>query len=448
MKKYLEFINKNRQRFLNELREYIEIESTALNKKGIETIVSKLFQRIKDLGAKVKIVKIKDSNPFILAEIGNGKKTLLIYDHYDVMPASINDGWLYPPFQLTIKGKQLFGRGLADNKGHLTLRLQAIETVLKNIDQIPIKIKLVIEGEEEIGSPHIHEFSDKYRDFLSKADLCLWESGDVDDKGAPQMFLGMKGIAYFLLSSKMGKSDLHSGYASLVDSAVWRLIYALKSLRNDQGEVLITDLINEIEPPDKFNMQLIKKYPWSKEEVLKSLGRKKFLNNQNKKEKILQRHYFGVTCNICGIWAGSTGQNELKTVLPNSAFAKIDFRLVNNIDSKKVKKYLLDHLKNNGFGDIKVQEIINEPVATTDHNNGNFKKAVSIIEKSYNKKVTITPYAKGSGPMYYIASRFNVPAIQLGAQTLDSNIHGQNENITIDNYFNALKATVELILKL
>lgn len=444
------YLKKNKNKFLSELADYIKIKSVATNKKEVNEIVLKISKKLKKLKAKVKIVNLNQSNPFILAELGEGKKTLLIYDHYDVMSEGDLENWSTPPFELTEKSGILYGRGLADNKGHLILRMQAIESVLDIYKKLPIKIKFVIEGEEEIGSPHIHQFSDKFSTFLRQSNLCLWESGDVDEKESPQMFLGMKGIAYFLLSCQLGRNDLHSGYASLVDSAVWRLVLALNSLRDKNGNVLIPDLIKKIKPPSNFEVNLIKKNSISKKDLLNSLGRRNFLKKNDNKNilEILTNHYYGVTCNICGIWSGSIDKKEIKTVLPNQAFAKIDFRLVKNIDSKKVLSYLKKHLNKNGFSDIDVKELINEPVAYTDYKNKYFQKALEIISSSYKKKVFIAPYAKGSGPMYYIASRFNVPCIQLGAQTISSNIHGPNENITTSNYFKALKATINLITKL
>lgn len=439
------YIKKNRSFFIKELSDFIKIESIASNKNQVEKAVNFLSYKLKKIGFRIQIIKIKKSNPFIIGEIGEGKKTILIYDHYDVMSAGNLNEWTTPPFTLTQKNDVLYGRGLADNKGHLMLRLQAIDTILKNRKKLPIKIKFVIEGEEEIGSPHIHKFSDKYSSFLKDADLCLWESGDVDERGRPNMFLGMKGIAYFLLSCQIGKNDLHSGYATLVESAAWRLVQALNTLRDKNGKVLIKNLIKKIKKPDNYIKKLIKENPVQINQLLASLGKDNLLSQKTKEEEVLLDHFYGISCNICGIWSGSINE-EIKTILPNKAFAKIDFRLVEKIDSKKVKKYLISHLRKQGFNDINVKEIINEPVAVTNHNNKNFKKAISIIEQSYGKKVIITPYAKGSGPMYYIASKFKVPSIQLGAQMLNSNIHGPNENIKVDNYFKALQATIDLIV--
>lgn len=442
------YIKKNQKNFLKDLSNFIEIKSVAGKYKEIKKITRLIIQRLKKIGFKVKIDLLKNSNPFIVAEIGSSKKSILIYDHYDVVPADYDEGWKYNPFNLTIKNEFLYGRGLADNKGHLILRLQAIETIINHLKKVPVKIKWVIEGEEEIGSPHIKDFSKKYQDFLKENDLCLWESGDVDEEDNPHMFLGMKGISYLLLSCEIGKNDLHSGFASLVDSPVWQLIHALKTIRDDKGNILVPEILKMIQPPDKFHLNLIKKYPLNKDKLLQQLGRDYFLKNETAKEKILLNHFFGVTCNICGIFAGSIKKEEIKTVLPNKAFAKIDFRLIEKIDCKKIKNIIYQHLKKNGYQNINIEELITEPVAITDYKNRYFKKAIKIIEKSYNKKVVISPYAKGSGPMYYIASKFNVPCIQLGAQNPGSNIHGPNENIKLKDYFKALQATIDLIMNL
>jgi len=443
-----DYIKKNRRYFIEELSDFISIRSIATEKEKIKLIVKKLVNKFEKLNFKTKIVNINNSNPFILAESGEGERTLLIYDHYDVMSEGDIKYWKTPPFQLIKKNGYWYGRGLADNKGHLVLRLQAIESVLKIFKKLPIKIKFLIEGEEEIGSPHIHKFSEKFADFLRRSDLCLWESGDIGENGAPQMFLGMKGIAYFLLSCTLGKKDLHSGYASLVDSAAWRLIYALSTIRDTKGNILIDKLNKEKVYPEDFELNLIKKQKISLKELLNSLGHKRFLGQRKLKTEVLINHYFGLTCNICGIWSGTVNKNEIKTILPHKAFAKIDFRLVKNIDSKKVFSYLKNHFSKNGFFDIEIKELISEPVAYTDYKNVVFQKAVKIISQSYGKEVEISPYAKGSGPMYYVASQFGIPCIQLGAQRISSNIHGPNENIKESDYFKALKAMTDLVVNL
>lgn len=445
---FSDFLNKNQKDLIKDLSSFIEIKSIANNYSEIKKIVKLIILRLKKLGFKVKIDVLNNSNPFIIAEFGSGKKSLLIYDHYDVMSADPINEWKYNPFKLTQEKEFLYGRGLADNKGHLILRLQAIETIFKLLKRIPIKIKWIIEGEEEIGSPHIKDLSNKYQDFLKKNDLCLWESGDVDEKGNPHMFLGMKGIAYFLLTCEVGKNDLHSGFASLVDSAVWRLIHALKTIRDDKGNILIPEILKKIKPPNNYYLKLIKKYPLNKKKLLEQLGKNYFLKNEKSKEKILLNHFFGITCNICGISAGSTKKNEIKTILPHKAYAKIDFRLVENVDCKKISKIISRHFKKNGYKDIKIKELITEPVAITNYKNKYFKKALKIIERSFCKKIILSPYAKGSGPMYYVASKFKVPCIQLGAQNPASNIHGPNENIKIEDYFKAMQATIDLIMNL
>ncbi len=447
-RRFEQMLSEKKSSFLKELFELLEFPTLSQDKKEAEKCVKWLVEKLKELRFKTKIIKIKNSNPFILAEAGEGKRTLLIYDHYDVMPPGDLSLWKFLPFKPTIRNGRIFARGVADNKGHLMLRIQAIRIVEEILGKLPIKVKFLIEGEEELGSPHISQLSTHYGFWWKNADLCLWESGDINEDGTPRIFLGMKGISYLLLSVKQGNKDIHSGFASLVDSPVWRLVLALATMRNTEGEVLIDELNRLVKKPSSVEKRMLRTLNWDLDGMLRALGRKKFLGGRRNEVEVLRRHFYGLTCNICGISAGSTNREELKTVLPCEAYAKIDFRLVDGVDSGLVKNYVRKHLKKNGFSDIRVKELASLPVAKTDFQNKVFQIALKIIEKSFGKKPMIIPYAKGSGPMYYIASRFKIPCIQLGAQTLDSAIHGPNENISVDNYFKALRATIDLILNL
>lgn len=438
-------IKKNRQKYLDELFDLLKVPSITKDKKATKHAARLLTKKFKSLGFDTKVIKIGKSNPYILAKTGNGSKKIVIYNHYDVQPIEPLNLWRSDPFDPVIRGGKIYARGVADNKANLMLRIQAIE-VIKRVSKnnIPLEIVFLVEGEEETGSPNIGHFCRKYGRHWQDSNFCLWESGRQTEDGNPVVELGKKGIAYFLLSCTNGAKDIHSRNASLVDSAVWRLVHALSTLRDVNGNVTIDGLNRLIKPPTKKEIELIRKEKIDIQAELSSIGRKRPLVDTNSKNKILTRHYFSNTCNICGIWSGTTNKEDVKTIIPNQAYAKIDLRLVSDVDSKKIKGMIQKHLKKRGYSDIEVEEMAEIPVGKSNIENKDLRRAISIISKSSKKEVVVRPTAKGSGPYYYTASQYNIPVVELGADYPGSSVHGPNENIRVRDYFKALERTATL----
>ena len=211
--------------------DFLRQPSVAATGQGIVEMAALTARRLASLGADVKIVPTEgDAPPVVWAELGEGDKTLLIYNHYDVQPAEPFDLWISPPFEPTIRDGLLFARGASDDKGELVTRIHAIEAWQATQGKLPFKIKWLVEGEEEIGSVHLHSWVEKHKDWL-KADGCLWEFGGFDEKGRFELTMGVKGICYVQLRVKTVDHDLHSSLAPLAPNAAWRLLWALNTTR-------------------------------------------------------------------------------------------------------------------------------------------------------------------------------------------------------------------------
>ncbi len=433
---------------IEELKEILKQPSIAAKNQGMQKMAEKIEQKLKELGAETKKIQVENSYPYIYAEIGEGPKTLLIYDHYDVQPCDNIDLWESDPFEPEIRDGKLYARGVSDNKGYFMLRVQAIREILEEDNKLPIKIKFLVEGEEEIGSPNLHTLSEEYGYLWEDADICLWESGGVNENDEPEMALGQKGITYIELSCEKGERDLHSGNASFVDSPVWRLVHALSTLRDKNGKVTVPELQKQIKEPTEKEEEIIKNKKWDGDKLLESFGREEFLAGRSKQEEVLNNHYFAGTCNICGIWGGFTELGGIKTVIPNKATAKIDFRLVADQDSTRVADFIRDHLDKNGFDDVKVKELLNEPVSKSDINNPLLQKVVSIIGEGYGTDVQLAVTAGSSGPGYYVASKYNMPIFHLGGGYPGTKAHAPNENVRLEDYFKVIEVTKKVIREL
>src|SRR5215216_8107634 len=188
-------IDANRSRYYDELCMLLRQLSTAAQGLGLEETAAIVVQRLERLGAKVQVLRLPGAAPVVYGSIGSGARTLLVYDHYDVQPPEPLEGWLSPAFEPTMREGKLYARGVADNKGNLMLRLQAIESWLATMGPLPIRINFLIEGEEEIGSVHLEQFCHEHADLL-KADGCLWETGGRNALEQPAINCGAKGICY------------------------------------------------------------------------------------------------------------------------------------------------------------------------------------------------------------------------------------------------------------
>lgn len=371
--------------------------------------------------------------------------TLLIYNHYDVQPAGDEKLWESKPFEPEVRDGHIYARGVADNKGNLLMRLQAIRYYLENYGDLPIRIIYLVEGEEEIGSPNLDALAKAYGHLWKDADLCIWETGGVNEEGSPHTELGMKGVTYLELHSKLGDHDLHSGEASMFESPVWRLVQALNTLRSPEGKVLIDGIREQIKPPAERELQMIKDQMFDLQETLRSEGRDSFLNNEKDKDNILKFHYFEPTCNICGIWGGFMEPGGIKTIIPMEATAKIDLRLVADLDASQIAGMIRAHLDKRGFTDIEVKELIALPVGKTDVNNRFLERSHMLLEEAYGVKPDVTVTSGGSGPFYYIASQFNIPVFHIGALYPANRSHAPNENIRVKDYQKGLSAMLHII---
>ena len=316
----------------------------------------------------------------------------------------------------------------SDDKGELITRIKAVESYLKTFGDVPCNIKFVIEGEEENGSENIEHYLKKYKKKFS-CDGVVWEFGYVDQKNRPIIGLGMKGLLYVELTVKESIRDVHSSFAVIIKNPAWKLVQALNTMRDKNGKILIKGWYDDILPLSKNDIKLIQKEPFDANGFKKEYGVKNFVNNKNPLDakKALAS---GITCNIAGIDSGYTGDGA-KTVLPGSAKVKIDFRLVPNMDPKKLVNLLQKHLLDNGFNDITINVLNAESAARTNPS----EKIVNTVCESTKKifgDFVLNISNAGTGPMHAFAHILSVPCISVGASYIFCRMHSPNEFAKID----------------
>ena len=437
----LKHVDSNINNLISDLQTLIRQPSVSAKNEGIEECAKLVKKLLKKYGLKPEILRLKKGvAPIVYGEIKskqNSTKTLMFYNHYDVQPAEPFDLWDYPPFSGTRKGNKIFGRGATDDKGELITRIKAVEAYLKTTGDVPCNIKFVIEGEEETGSAHIEEYLKKYKKKFS-CNGVIWEFGYVDVKNRPIIGLGMKGLLFVELSIKESIIDAHSSLAVLIKNPAWRLIDAVKTLRDSNGKILIKDWHKEVIPFSKKDLELIRKEPFDENIFKKEFGIKSFVGNK-KGMDVKKALVGGTTCNIAGFISGYTGDGA-KTVLPCKALVKIDFRLVPKMDPKKQVMRLKKHLKSKGFTDVKIKVFHGEAAARTNSSEPFVTQVKEAADKSFGKSILNVSNA-GTGPMYPFIDILKAPCISIGSTYMFSRIHSPNEFARVD----LLKKTTKCI---
>jgi len=440
-----EYIDRNIDRFVEDLRLLCQQPSVSAQNMGINECVSVLEKLMENAGIEVKVFKVKDGNPIVFGELKNknAKKCLGFYNHYDVQPPEPLERWDSPPFKPEIRDGKIYARGVSDNKGNIVARIEAAKAFLDVYGELPVNLKFFVEGEEEIGSIHLARFVRENMELL-RADGYIWEGDGVDAKGRPVITLGAKGILHVEFKAKGPKMDVHSSKAPLVPNPAWRLVWMLSTLKGPDEKIRIPGWYDEVIPPNEKELQLLEEAPFDEEADKRELGLKEYLHGLTGVEsrKVL---IFSPTCNISGFFAGYTGPGT-KTVLPAEATVRVDFRLVEAQKPDFLFEKLKNHLKRNGFEDIEIIKHGAYEAAKTPPDDPFVTRIVKTAKKVYGLKPVVLPSMAATGPFYLIRKWMGIPVASAGGVGYPGSlIHAPNENIRIKDYINSIKYLAALI---
>lgn len=436
-------IEENKELYIQWLVEFCKIPSVAAQGRGMDEAV-KYVEDLFDKELNVSPERLETGGyPVIFCEMpGASERTVSFYNHYDVQPEDPIDLWETPAFEPDVRNGKLFARGVADNKGNLIARMAAVHAILQVQEQLPMNVKFIFEGEEEIGSIHLPELVENYSEKLL-SDGCVWEFGYRDPDGTVQLSLGVKGMLYVELEATGASTDLHSANATIIENPVWRLVWALNTLKDRQERVLIPGFYEEINKITESELQLLDSYQLDGKATLDSLGLKRFLLDLEGKD-LKHKHIYEPTCNICGIDGGYTGEGA-KTVLPAKAKAKLDFRLVPGQDPEKILENLRNYLDQHGFEDITLRKLSSEVAARTQPEETLVHAMKAVTEQVTGKDPNIVPNTPGTGPMHVLCQALGIPSASFGVGNSQSNNHAPNENINVEDYIDGIKMAAVLI---
>lgn len=406
--------------------------SIAAQNVGIAEMADLVENLLRGAGFHTQRLQVQGAPPAIYGELrGRSPYTLLLYNHYDVQPAEPYDLWDSPPFEPTVRDGKLFARGACDNKAEIATRLSAIRALRATHGELPITLRWIIEGEEEIGSPHFEALAARYASLL-QADGALWEGAGFDETGRPEITLGTKGLLYVQLDVQGTAVDAHSGNAPMLPSAAWRLVQALATLKTPDDHVCIPGFYDAVLPPSQAQLAAMAAQEDEDAQLLDLYGISEFAGGLSG-AALRERQAFVPTCNIAGLLSGYTGEGS-KTVLPARAMVKIDFRLVPQQDPQDILAKLQAHLQARGYSDIRVTVFGSAEPVVTPIDEPFVRRMISIAEAFAQKPVSITPIVGGTLPLLGSLRRHvGLPGLCApgNAAYLGSGAHAPNEHIRL-----------------
>lgn len=433
LKQVDKYLENHLSQSITELSALVAQPSVGAQNWGMQECAALTAEMLAKRGFKVEIIPTEGA-PVVFGERkGRSDKTLLFYNHYDVQPPEPLELWETPPFEPSLREGKLYGRGVSDDKSHITSRLFAIDALLDADGELPCNIKFIIEGEEETGSIHLPQLIRENKQKFA-ADACIWEFGGVDHREIPMQYLGLRGICYVELSVETASIDVHSGLGgSIFPNAAWRLTWALSTLKGPDERIRIPGWYDDIIPPTARDRELMAAQPDLAEEYKSRYGVKNFLNGLTGGLELAMAEVFEPTCTICGLTSGYQGPGS-KTVLPAQASAKIDFRIVQGQTIEKCLALLRQHLDAEGFADVQITFLGGGPAAKTDPDDAFVQLVVNSAEEIYESKMEMIPMIGGSGPSYPFVHDLGLPVATAGLGYPDTRAHAPNENIRLDLY--------------
>lgn len=443
MEKILSFIDSHHERYLAELKELLSIPSVSSKREhssDMRRAVEWLSDHMTRIGLQhVRIVETK-GHPLVYADwLGAaGKPTILFYGHYDVQPEEPLDQWQSPPFEATIRGDCLYARGAADDKGQVFIHLKAIEAFLAAGGELPVNIKLLLEGEEEIGSDHLTQFVETHTDELG-ANIVLISDSDMFARDVPSVTYGLRGIAYMEVEVAGPNTDLHSGsFGGSMHNPIQALAEIIASLHDRNGRITVRGMYDDVRPLTKAERIAFKKLPWNDKRYALQYGLKKLYGEKG--FTTLERLWARPTLECNGIWGGYAGEG-VKTVLPSTACAKISMRIVPDQSSATIAKLFEKHIKAIAppTVSVKVRTLNAGEPALTPVDSPGVQAAVSALEKGFGKK-PLYQREGGSIPIVVDFKRMlGIDSVLLGFGVPEENAHAPNEFIVLGNFFGGIK---------
>jgi acetylornithine deacetylase/succinyl-diaminopimelate desuccinylase-like protein len=445
--RYDRYVDRHAQSFAERLQALCRMPSVAARGTGMRATAEAVEQMMQRVGIGTRSFKIGSGYPIIYGECGAGPNAYLIYGHYDVQPVGHLADWSVGPFAASIVDGKLYARGAANSKGDLLARLAAVEAYQKSFGKLPACFRFIVEGEDGLGSPSLYRFTAEHPDLL-QAKGCLWDEGYRDTRERPVISLGFKGITFLELRAHGARTDLHSKWGTIVPNPAWRLVQALSTITSPKGVITIDGFSSHLAPVTEDDLKALRGIELDEAGLKREFRIASWVRSM-KGDALIKEHIFGATCTICGIQTGHTEAGP-KTVLPSTAMARLDFRLVPDLTPELVVGLLRDHLNVRGFKDIEVIELGSAPLAKSSASSSVARATTESALEIYGVPPIVYPMDPSSGPVGAVcgASNPSAPVASFGISYSGSNPHGPDENIRLDDFLQSIKFIGRVIHRL
>ncbi len=439
-----QYIESKHDAHLNELFEFLRIPSVSTkseHKQDIERAAKWVGDQLRAAGMeKVEIVPT-EMHPLVYGESlrASGKPTVLFYGHYDVQPPEPLELWTSPAFEPTVRDGNLYARGTADDKGQVHIHLKALESLRNTGGKLPINVKVMIEGEEEVGSVSLWDFVQANRPRL-KADALVVSDTSMLARGVPSITYGLRGLNYYQIEISGPAQDLHSGvFGGAVPNPLTILCELFAKLHDKNFRIAIPGFYDDVAPLSRAERKALNALPWKEKEFRKTVGAPGLCGEKG--YSIVEQVWVRPTLELNGIWGGYTGEGS-KTVIPSKAYAKFSTRLVPHQDPGKISRLVGRHIRKllPKTVESKFELMSTGKPWVAPYTHPFFEVAHVALEKGFGKRAV---FIREGGSIPFVTQMhdmFKVPCVLMGFGLPDENAHAPDEHIALENYFGGIKS--------
>jgi len=448
MDNVIDFINVNRDRYLEELKALLAIPSiSALPEHAgdVKRCADWCADEMRRIG--LQHVRLIDTpgNPVVYGDWleAEGAPTILFYGHYDVQPVDPLDLWQSPPFEATIRDGEIYARGSADDKGQVFMHFKAVEAHLKQNGRLPVNIKFILEGEEEVGSVNLDDFVRSHKGELAAEVVVISDSG-MFARGVPSICYGLRGLVYFQLDLRGSNTDLHSGsFGGAVANPAMVLSQVLAQMKDRGGRIKIPGFYDDVVPLQEDERKAWASLPFNEKQYKKDFGIPKLFGESG--YATLERTWARPTFEVNGLLSGFTGGGA-KTVLPAVAMAKVSMRLVPNQSPDTIARLFEEYVKKATpkTVELKVTRMHGGKPWMTSYDNPFVQAAARAIEKGFGQKPVFTREGGSIPVVSTFQEELGLPSVLFGVGLPDENAHAPNEKLDVGNFHGGIIAAAYL----
>lgn len=444
------YVEENRERFLEELFTFLRIPSISTlpeNRGDVRAAAQFVADGLRTVGLEnIELIET-DGHPLVYADWlhAPGKPTVLCYGHYDVQPPDPIELWETPPFEPVVRDGKIYARGSADDKGQMYMHLKAVEALMRTTGKLPVNVKFLVEGEEEIGGKGVAAYVAANPEKL-KADVALVSDTAMYAPGLPTLCVGLRGLIYTEVKMQGPARDLHSGlYGGAAPNPVFALIELLSKAKDADGYIQIPGFYDDVEEPADVELESWDSLPFNEAEFLtKEVGSKSLTGESNR--RVLERVWSRPTLEVHGIAGGFTGAGA-KTVIPAEATAKVSFRLVPRQDPDKIVESFQHFLNNRCPAGVTVSlnVLSGGPAIVVNPDHPAIRVAAAAFASQFDRE-TVFVRSGGSIPIVGdFATHLGIPTVLMGFGLPDDGLHSPNEKFAVENFYKGIQTVAQFL---